>query len=258
MEKVPTEQKPEEENVVEATIFREQASKKNRISFQRSPLRDEPKVCFVILHRAGEEYLRRLFSSFLAVNTYRAVEFSVVLHACNDDSRGVIQAFQDRLQINITDCPQNMSFAYSNNRAAERTAARVLIFLNNDIVFQQDVVLDLLQCLQQRQIGLAGCGFDIRLLRPSIPRPSSMLGSSFGLIRFTSFIDHLISVHLLVCVSSPELVEEFPAVTAALVACRRDDFLKVGGFYEGYMYGYEDVDLALTFKRIAWLEIGVS
>jgi spore maturation protein CgeB len=38
------------------------------------------------------------------------------------------------------------------------------------------------------------------------------------------------------------------AVTAALMACRKTDFEKAGKFNEGYNYGYEDVDLCLTFR----------
>ena len=42
----------------------------------------------------------------------------------------------------------------------------------------------------------------------------------------------------------PPASEMFPAVTAALMMCRKDEFLSLGGFDEGYQYGYEDVDLA--------------
>src|SRR5690606_16320443 len=36
-----------------------------------------------------------------------------------------------------------------------------------------------------------------------------------------------------------------PAVTGSVMLVRRNDFLGVGGFDEGYVYGYEDVDLCL-------------
>ena len=39
-----------------------------------------------------------------------------------------------------------------------------------------------------------------------------------------------------------------------MVACRRDLFLAVGGFYEKYSYGYEDVDLCLLFRRLLGLK----
>ena len=36
-----------------------------------------------------------------------------------------------------------------------------------------------------------------------------------------------------------------PAVTGAVLACRRGDFERVGGFDEGFYYGFEDIDLCL-------------
>lgn len=110
-------------------------------------------ICCIVLHRSGEHHLRRLFSSFLRFNTLSRVEFKVILHACTDESREVIRSFQNRLRINVTDCQENQSFAYSNNRAAEATNAEYLIFLNNDVIFQENVVPELLRCLQDPRSG---------------------------------------------------------------------------------------------------------
>lgn len=44
------------------------------------------------------------------------------------------------------------------------------------------------------------------------------------------------------------------AVTGACLAIRRDVFIKLGGFDDGYLNGYEDVDLCLT-ARDAGLEV---
>ena len=51
--------------------------------------------------------------------------------------------------------------------------------------------------------------------------------------------------------SSLNEVLQRPAVTAAVMLCRRSEFLDLGGFFEDYYYGYEDVDLCLTYLR--WL-----
>ncbi len=45
------------------------------------------------------------------------------------------------------------------------------------------------------------------------------------------------------------MVVDVPAVTAALMGCRRQEFLRLGGFDEGYFYGLEDVDFCLTMAR---------
>jgi GT2 family glycosyltransferase len=53
----------------------------------------------------------------------------------------------------VTDCQENQSLAYSNNRAAEATNAEYLIFLNNDVIFQENVVPELLRSLQDPRSG---------------------------------------------------------------------------------------------------------
>jgi hypothetical protein len=43
-------------------------------------------------------------------------------------------------------------------------------------------------------------------------------------------------------------IRDVPAATAACLLVRRDRFLAAGGFDEAYVYGYEDVDLALRWR----------
>ncbi|MEI2418967.1 glycosyltransferase [Arthrospira platensis SPKY2] len=38
-------------------------------------------------------------------------------------------------------------------------------------------------------------------------------------------------------------------MTGAAMMCKRDDFINIGGFDEGYFYGYEDVDLCLLLQQ---------
>src|SRR4029450_12052882 len=97
------------------------ASARNFVSLPPlGPTGEDPAVCFIVLHRGGENHLHNLFSSFLQVNTVPNVEFRVVLHACTDKSREVIESFRKRLNITVTEYDKNKSFAYSNNRAAEQ------------------------------------------------------------------------------------------------------------------------------------------
>jgi spore maturation protein CgeB/GT2 family glycosyltransferase len=244
----------EKEKSAEATRYRQLASGRNRVALPSSDFSPESKVCLIVLHRDGEEHLRKLFSSFLKVNSYEAAEFHVVLHSCRDGSREVIESFQHRLKIKVTDYAENFSFAYSNNRAAETAESEFLLFLNNDVIFQQDVIRTLLQCLQNPCVGLAG----LRLHYPAGESDARGAVQHLG-IKFRSDPVHFfyrpynVGAESVV-VDSPPVVEKFPAVTAAVVVCRRDDFLNVGGFHEQYLYGYEDVDLALSFKRLLGLQ----
>jgi spore maturation protein CgeB len=53
-----------------------------------------------------------------------------------------------------------------------------------------------------------------------------------------------------------------PATTAAFAACRRGDFIQIGGFSDAYFYGMEDVDFALkvakTLKKSVVVDTAVT
>jgi spore maturation protein CgeB/GT2 family glycosyltransferase len=240
--------------LAEATSFRKAASAKHSLPLPLIPSLENSTVCCIVLHRSGEHHLRNLFSSFLRVNTLNSVEFRVVLHACTDKSREVLGSFQDRLRIEVIDSGENHSFAYSNNRAAETTDAEYLVFLNNDIVFQENVLPELLRCLQAPRVALAGLRLSFSLEDSKHSDALQHAG-----IKFRSDAKHFfyrpfnLGLEAFVA-ETPPVLEEFPAVTAAMVACRRDLFLTAGGFCEKYSYGYEDVDLCLNFRRLLRLK----
>jgi O-antigen biosynthesis protein len=243
-----------ERRILEAAAFRANSSSNHAIRLPPPIAQtDTPSACFIVLHRSGEQHLRNLFRSFLEVNTLPRMEFRVVLHQCFDGSREVIASFQDRLDIKITEEAENRSFAYSNNRAAEQTSAEYLIFLNNDIIFKDNVTPELLRILQDPRSGIAG----VRLLFPAgdLKYPDCL---QHGGVKFQPDPAHFfhrpwnIGAHIDIF-DTPPVPETFPAVTAALAACRRNAFLAVGGFCEDYFYGYEDVDLCLSFRRVLGL-----
>lgn len=239
--------------VAEVTALRSAASKKNTLALPaKSPLEDAS-VCLVIFDNSGEHHLRNLFNSFLKVNTFPSVECSVVLRACTDGSREVIRSFRDQLHITVIDCPDNHSFAYSNNRAAEQASADYLIFLNSCVLFQHDVVPELLRCLQDPKSGLVGMRLIFPRDDPKYPAGLQNAGIKFrpdALHFFYRPFDLGAPAYVM---DTPRVLEKFPAVTAALVACRREQFLEVGGFCEDYLSEYEDVDLSLSFRRLLGL-----
>ncbi|MBA3544539.1 MAG: glycosyltransferase, partial [Chthoniobacterales bacterium] len=236
-----------------ATALRTAASGKHALRMPTTVTFPEPSVCLVVLHHAGAHHLENLFSSFQKTNTYSNVEFNVVLHACTDRSREIIRTYQSRLRIRVTECTDNLSFSSSNNRAVERTAAEYVIFLNNDIVFQEDVLTKVLQALQDARTGFVG----LRLLYPR-DNPDHPGGLQHAGIKFRPdpyfFFQRPFNLGASEFVAdTPKVLERFPAVTGAFLACRRADFLRAGGFCQDYLYGYEDVDIALCFARLLGL-----
>ncbi len=225
------------------------ASAKNAIALPVATLPRDNSVCFVVFHQSGEHHLGALLSSFLEVNTLAEVEFNIVLQAGSDESRAVIRSFQDSCKINVLDFAGKRSFAYANNRAAEQTSATHLVFLNSRLVFRQDVVPVLLRCLQDRRIGLVSLRLIFSPMNPVHPGGVQHAG-----IKFRADPPHFCHRPIILdacafITETPPVLEQFPAVTSAALACRRREFLALGGFCEDYLDGYENVDLCLSFRR---------
>jgi spore maturation protein CgeB/GT2 family glycosyltransferase len=215
-----------------------------------TPAGMEPgKISVIILNRNGAVHLQNLFASVWALNTYRNVEFLVVDHASSDQSLGVLQAWQPHLPLAIIACDQNYSFSYSNNEAAKKASGQYLFFLNNDIIFDNDVLPLLLAKFHdsEPEVGVVG----VRLVYPS-HHETAPHQVQHGGVKFSQDIPHGfyrpyelgVKAHTFSGSAGSELV---PVVTGAALLCQRDEFLSIGGFCEEYFYGYEDVDLCLSY-----------
>lgn len=216
-----------------------------------SPLSNEqrPGVSLIILNRDGADFLRDLFSSFCEHIRYEPLEFLIVDHGSQDESCAIIEKYQQQLSIQLFRFEENRSFSSSNNFAARRANYEHLVFLNNDIIFEQpDIFEHLVQALNDQSIGLAG----LRLMYPAdhATHPGQVQHNGIQFYADEEFrfyrpynLQHQWQGH------KPNALYLLPAVTAALVMCRKTEFLELGGFCESYFYGYEDVDLCLSYFK---------
>ena len=268
-------------------IRSEPHSKKKRVSLakpveQEALLPEEKRVSVIILNRNGSRHLKNLFESYLAHRTYQNVNFIVVDHASSDDSIDVLLSFRHQVDIEIILCKSNYTFSYSNNLAASKATSNYLLFLNNDIIFQSDPIPQLINHLDNPNVGVVG----IKLLYPRYDpkgrapftdfvskclrsifarakRHSTKLNKLSGRAESPQKIQHA-GIKFIEDLThgfyrpfnlaekpntdpSLDMAGLFPAVTGAAMLCRREEFVNVGGFHEGYSYGYEDVDLCLTY-----------
>lgn len=207
------------------------------------------KISVVILNRNGAEHLQNLFASVWAHNTYRNVEFLLVDHASSDQSRDVLRAWQSHLPLKITACDQNYSFSYSNNEAAKKADGQYVFFLNNDIIFDEDVLPLLLARFHafEPEVGLLG----VKLIYPPHHETAPYQVQHAG-VKFSEDLPQQFYCPYEIGVKAHSFSENVwaelvPAVTGAALLCQRDEFLSIGGFCEEYFYGYEDVDLCLSY-----------
>ena len=228
---------------------------------RKKPRETDPALAVIMLNQNGAALLDKHFQTFVDHNTYRNVEYLVVDHGSTDDSKSIIEKWR-AAGIRITFCErgENYSFSDSNNYAVQRTSAEYLLFCNNDIFFTKDAIPAFMDVLSQDSVGIAG----IKLLDDSKtqedygPRLIQHLGVYYNTAKYDRIVHPVEARYLPIHEQILSDNFEAPAVTGAFLGIKRDDFRKLGGFSEGYYYGYEDIDLCLRTKLILRKSIVVA
>jgi GT2 family glycosyltransferase len=136
------------------------------------------------------------------------------------------------------------NFSKKNNEGARQANGSYLILLNNDTEVLEDLILPMEKGLNQPGVGIVSN----KHFFPDMAL--NHVGIAFKADRTP--------VHIYPGESDKypflNISRVVPAVTAACVMVKKSEFLKIGGFDENYVYGYEDVDLCLKYKK----ELGKS
>ncbi|WP_428570692.1 glycosyltransferase family 2 protein [Pseudodesulfovibrio sp.] len=135
---------------------------------------------------------------------------------------------------------ENQGFAKACNQGARAARGGVVVFLNNDTVVHENWLAPLAAELADHpETGVAGA----KLLYPDGTVQHAGVCVNRWNIPYHVFLgaapdDPLVSGR-----------RAFPMVTGACMAVRREEFLALGGFDEGYVNGHEDVDLCLRYAE---------
>lgn len=211
------------------------------------PLAATPLVSAVILSLDGAELLDSLFSSFHAANTYPSVELIVVDHGSTDDTARVLDAWQDRLPIRRIMRDANYSYSASCNLGVREAKGELVMLLNNDVIFHEDVLGEMVRHLTP-DVGVVGLK-----QYNSAPLPEEVLRPYHIGVRFVwdAAEGWFKPRHAMPTASDALLAQRaayFPAVTASVMLCRKADYLAVGGLDEAYVYGHEDMDFCCKMR----------
>lgn len=204
----------------------------------------EPKaeLSVVVLAHNRRELTRACLEALASSQWPVSAEVVLVDNASTDGTASLVEEFRTRVPgLSLRSCSRNLTFSTANNRAAARTSGSVIVFLNNDVCVDATCWRE----VWARFAADASCGVvGARLRYPATNRVQhagmhQMLwgyASNYGVggrvrdPRWTSDQDVF-------------------AVTGALMAVRRAWFERVGGFDDGFAWGYEDVDVCQRVRH---------
>jgi len=166
-------------------------------------------------------------------------EVIVVDNASTDGTADYLASLSGDLRIIRNQ--HNLGFAKACNQGAAVARGQYLVFLNNDTIPQPGWLEPLVQEVQgDAQVGIVGS----KLLFPD----GRVQHAGVVFSRFYGEPYHLFLG------SSPDIPginrrRELQAVTAACMLVRKTCFEEVGGFDEGFLNGFEDVDFCLRIRQ---------
>ncbi len=204
-------------------------------------------VTIIIPTRNLGKVLDRCLESIFNQSTYP--NYEVILLDNGSDEAEALENIQywhkkepKRLKSFVLDVPFN--YSYLNNYAVSQTESKYLLFLNNDTeIVTADWIEAMVEQAQRQSIGAIGA----KLLYPdnTIQHVGVIMGiggiAGHGHKNFPA--DH--PNHF----GQIDTMNNYSAVTAACLMCRRDVFEEVGGFDEDLKVAFNDVDLCLKIQR---------
>ena len=135
---------------------------------------------------------------------------------------------------------RNTGFAKACNQGAKFATGGVIVFLNNDIKAHPGWLEPLIEALEDPSIWVVG---SLLLFPDGTVQHAGMA------LRGNLQWAHLYAKSHPDSTPGIRTAKDLQAVTGACLAMRRTDFLNLGGFDDGYVNGYEDVDLCMRVKK---------
>lgn len=213
----------------------------------RYEISDYKLVSIIIPTRNLGDILDRCLQSIFSKTTYPNYEVILIDNGSDEiDTLAIFETWEQR-EPNRFKCYRfDMPFNYSQltNYGVSKANGDYILLLNNDTeIITSDWIEAMVEQAQRPTIGVVGT----TLLYPddTIQHAGVVVGLGGAAGHSHKFypLDHLGYANQLVCVNN------YSAVTAACLMCRREVFDRVNGFDETLKVAFNDVDFCLKVKR---------
>jgi len=201
----------------------------------------QPKVSIIIPTKDKVDYLKRCIDSIIKKTKYK--NYEIIIISNNSEEKETFEYFEKiRAFENIFVYEYNIPFNYSkiNNYAVSKSSGDILVFMNNDIeIISENWLCEMVQHNLRKEIGVVGA----KLYYPNdtIQHAGVILGIG-GVAghahKYFNRFDHGYFGRL-------KLIQNFSAVTGALMSVRKDIFYEVNGFEEKLAVAFNDIDFCL-------------
>ena len=203
-------------------------------------------VSAIIVNYNGRDFLKNCLNSLYNQDFHGRLEIIVIDNNSSDNSVEFIK--MNYPDVTLLENSKNVGHSAACNQGAKIAKGDFLLFLDNDVILQEDFITELLKVFgRKKDCGIAGgmvkdlgtnfiqeLGINIDILG----YPISNIGTMFGYI-----IEDKNQYN--------EIFETFYVSSCALMI-PRNLFLKVGGFDDKYFIYKDDLDLCWRVKLLGY------
>jgi len=217
----------------------------------------DPDVSVIIVNYNTEGYLDACITSICNLTQSCSFEIIVVDNASDHNPEGELVEKYPEVRFFRNDT--NLGFGAANNIGVRGSRGEYLFFLNPDTVLLNDCIGIFHRFLSSdnRTGRAAACGGNL-VDADGSPAPAwgnlptlKLLLSDLGFRKlYRSYYDNRLATYGYCDFSEPRVV---PYISGADLFIRKDIFLKMGGFDEGYFMYYEDADLGYQLRRKGYI-----
>jgi O-antigen biosynthesis protein len=211
------------------------------------------KISIIILTKNLGAMLDRCLTSIFTHSHYPNYEVIVIdNHSTEATLRQVLEKWltKEPKRFQTWQCNIPFNYAQLNNAAVAKTTGDYLLFLNNDTeVITPDWLEAMVEQAQRPSIGAVGA----MLLYPD--QTIQHAGILLGVAELAGHSHRHFHAKDSGYCNQIQSINNYSAVTAACLMCRRDVFTEVGGFNEALAIAYNDVDLCLKFMDLGYRNI---
>ena len=211
------------------------------------PTNDEIELSIIILSYNTEALTRQTIESIYKSTKLNTDQFEIIVldNASTDNSVNMLRELsKNHDNVKIIENTENAGFSKGNNIAAKQAKGRYFLFLNSDIIVQEEGVDRLLSYIRTHEdahfVGgkllnkdgsdQASCGPFYTL--PVVFGALFLRGDYWGLTRY-----------------SPHEIKRVDWVSGACILTKKQYFDEVGGFDEGIFMYMEEIDLLYRAKQ---------
>jgi len=146
----------------------------------------------------------------------------------------------------------NVGFGRANNAGAKLATGDFVLLLNPDCLLPPDALKDLMLAFDEVPGAMLAGGFlqnsdgsEQRGGRRQLLTPKTAVTEALFLYKFIPGLKRLNDNGTFM----PKGTHAVPAISGAFMCMRRDDYVKLGGFDEGYFLHVEDMDLCMRVHK---------